>query len=138
MSMTSEFKEFISRGNVIDLAVGVIIGAAFGKIVSALVDLVIMPPVGLATGGIDFSQLKVVLKAADPANKVAEVAIQYGAFLNTIIQFVIIAFVIFLLVRAINALRRSEAAAPAVPPAPTRTEALLEDIRDLLKARPGA
>jgi large conductance mechanosensitive channel len=135
MSMTSEFKEFISRGNVIDLAVGVIIGAAFGKIVSALVDLIIMPPVGMATGGIDFSQLKIVLKAADPANKVAEVAIQYGAFLNTVIQFAIIAFVIFLLVKGINALRRQEAAAPAAPPAPTKTEALLEEIRNLLRSR---
>lgn len=135
MSMTSEFKEFISRGNVIDLAVGVIIGAAFGKIVSTLVDLVIMPPIGLATGGIDFAQLKVVLKAADPAHKVAEVAVQYGAFLNTIIQFAIIAFVIFLLVKGINALRRQEAAAPAAPPAPTKTEALLEEIRNLLQAR---
>src|SRR5947207_3575246 len=135
MSMAAEFKEFISRGNVIDLAVGVIIGAAFGKIVSALVDLVIMPPIGLVMGGIDFAQLKIVLKPGDPANKVADVAIQYGAFLNTVIQFVIIAFVIFLLVKAINSLRRQEAAAPAAPPAPTKTEALLEEIRNLLRAR---
>jgi len=135
MSMVSEFKEFVSRGNVIDLAVGVIIGAAFGKIVSALVDLVIMPPIGMITGGIDFSQLKLVLKAADPANKAAEVAVQYGAFLNTVIQFLIIAFVIFLLVKAINNLRRKEASAPAAPPAPTKTEALLEEIRNLLRAR---
>ena len=137
MSFASEFKEFIARGNVIDLAVGVIIGGAFGKIVSSLVDQVVMPPVGLATGGIDFAQLKWVLKPADPAAKQAEVAIQYGAFVNTIIQFVIIALVIFLLVRAINALRRQEAAAPAaVPPAPTKTEALLEDIRDALRSKP--
>jgi large conductance mechanosensitive channel len=135
MSMAGEFKEFIARGNVIDLAVGVIIGASFGKIVSALVDLVIMPPIGLATGGIDFAQLKLVLKPGDPAHKIAEVAIQYGAFLNTVIQFVIIAFVIFLLVKAINSLRRQEAAAPAAPAAPTKTEALLEEIRNLLKAR---
>ena len=135
MSMTSEFKEFISRGNVIDLAVGVIIGAAFGKIVSALVDLVIMPPIGMVTGGIDFSQLRFVLKPGDPAHKIAETAVQYGAFLNTIIQFLIIAFVIFLLVKAINNLRRKEAAAPAAPPAPTKTEALLEEIRNLLRAR---
>jgi large conductance mechanosensitive channel len=113
----------------------VIIGASFGKIVSALVDLVIMPPIGLATGGIDFAQLKLVLKPGDPAHKIAEVAIQYGAFLNTVIQFVIIAFVIFLLVKAINSLRRQEAAAPAAPAAPTKTEALLEEIRNLLKAR---
>jgi large conductance mechanosensitive channel len=135
MSMGSEFKEFISRGNVIDLAVGVIIGAAFGKIVSSLVDLVIMPPIGLVTGGIDFSALKLVLKPGDPAHKVTEVAIQYGAFINTIIAFLIIAFVIFVLVQGINRLRRQEAAKPAAPPAPTKAEALLEEIRDLL-ARP--
>lgn len=138
MTMASEFREFISRGNVIDLAVGVIIGAAFGKIVSALVDFVIMPPVGMLTGGIDFSQFKFVLKPGDPARKVAEVAVQYGAFLNTVIQFLIIAFVIFLLVKAINNLRRREAAAPAAPPAPTKTEALLEEIRNLLAAHPSS
>jgi large conductance mechanosensitive channel len=135
MSVASEFREFISRGSVIDLAVGVIIGAAFGKIVSALVDLVIMPPIGMITGGVDFSQFKFVLKPGDPAHKMAEVAVQYGAFLNTIIQFLIIAFVIFLLVKSINNLRRKEAAAPAAPPAPTKTEALLEEIRNLLGAR---
>jgi large conductance mechanosensitive channel len=134
MSFASEFKEFIARGNVVDLAVGVIIGGAFGKIVTSLVDQVIMPPVGLATGGIDFAQLKVVLKAADPAAKQAEVAIQYGAFLNTLIQFAIIALVIFLMVKLINNLRRKEAEAPAAPPAPTKTEALLEDIRDALRS----
>ena len=135
MSLGGEFKEFIARGNVIDLAVGVIIGGAFGKIISSLVDQVVMPPIGLATGGIDFSQMKIVLKAADPAAKQAEVAIQYGAFLNTVIQFAIIAFVIFLLVKAINNLRRKEAAAPAAPPAPTKTEALLEDIRDAIRSQ---
>ena len=134
MSFGSEFKEFIARGNVIDLAVGVIIGGAFGKIVTSLVDQVIMPPIGLATGGIDFSQMKLVLKPADAAARQAEVAIQYGAFLNTVIQFAIIALVIFLIVRAINTLRRQEAQAPAAsPPAPTKTEALLEDIRDALR-----
>lgn len=130
MSFGSEFKEFIARGNVVDLAVGVIIGGAFGKIITSLVDQVVMPPIGLATGGIDFSQMKVVLKPADPVAKHAEVAIQYGAFLNTIIQFLIIAFVIFLVVKVINNLRRQEAEAPA---APTRTEALLEDIRDAVR-----
>ena len=136
MSFVGEFKEFIARGNVVDLAVGVVIGGAFGKIVSSLVDQVVMPPIGLATGGIDFSQLKVVLKAADPAAKKAEVAIQYGAFINTVIQFLIIAFVIFLLVKAINSLRRKEAEAPSAPPAPTRAEVLLEDIRDALRSAP--
>src|SRR5436190_24205385 len=101
MSIGSEFKEFLARGNVIDLAVGVIIGGAFGKIVTSLVDQIIMPPIGLATGGIDFSQMKIVLKAADAATKQAEVAIQYGAFINTLIQFVIVALVIFMIVKAI-------------------------------------
>jgi len=105
MSFANEFKEFIARGNVVDLAVGVIIGGAFGKIVSSLVDQVVMPPIGLALGGLDFSDLKLVLQPADPATKQAEVAILYGAFLNTIIQFLIIAFVIFVVVKAINALR---------------------------------
>ena len=134
MSFSSEFKEFIARGNVVDLAVGVIIGGAFGKIVTSLVDQIIMPPIGLATGGIDFSQMKVVLKAADPAVKQAEVAIQYGAFINTLIQFVIVALVIFMIVKAINSLRREQAAAPPADPAPTRSEALLEDIRDALRS----
>ena len=135
MSFGSEFKAFIARGNVVDLAIGVIIGGAFGKIVTSLVDQVVMPPIGLATGGIDFSQMKLVLRAANPISKTPEVAVQYGAFLNTIIQFLIIALVIFLAVRVINNLRRQEAEAPAAPPAPTRTETLLEDIRDALRGR---
>jgi large conductance mechanosensitive channel len=136
MSMASEFKEFIMRGNVVDLAVGVIIGGAFGKIVSSLVDQVIMPPIGLITGGVDFSQLKIVLKAADAAAKKPEVAIAYGAFINTCIQFLIVAFVIFLIVQAVNSMRRQAAAAPAPaePPAPTPTELLLTEIRDALTA----
>jgi large conductance mechanosensitive channel len=137
MSFTSEFKEFIARGSVVDLAVGVIIGGAFGKIVTSLVDQIIMPPVGLATGGLDFAELKYVLKAADPATKHAEVAIGYGVFVNTVIQFLIVALVIFLMVKSINRLRRQEAAAPAAPPAPTKTEVLLEEIRDAVR-RPGA
>ena len=132
MSFGGEFKEFIARGNVVDLAVGVIIGGAFGKIVSSLVDQVIMPPIGLVMGGIDFSQMRLVLKAADPAAKKAEVAIQYGAFINTIIQFAIIALVIFMVVKVINRLRRQEAEAPVE--APTKTEALLEDIRDAIRS----
>jgi large conductance mechanosensitive channel len=129
--MLEEFKKFAMRGNVIDLAVGVVIGGAFGKIVSSLVDQVIMPPIGWLTGGIDFSQLKWVLKPADPATKTAEVAIQYGAFINTVITFLIIAFVIFLMVKAINRLSRREEEKPAVPP----DVVLLTEIRDLLKAR---
>ena len=131
MSFASEFKEFIARGNVVDLAVGVIIGGAFGKIVTSLVDQVVMPPIGLALGGLDFSDLKLVLQPADAATKQAEVAVQYGAFLNTVIQFLIIAFVIFVVVKAINSLRRKQADTP--PSAPTRTEVLLEDIRDALR-----
>jgi len=136
MSIASEFKEFIARGNVIDLAVGVIIGGAFGKIVTSLVDQVIMPPVGLLLGGIDFAQLKVVLQeaGADP-KAMPEVAIQYGAFINTLIQFLIAAFVIFMVVKAINSMRRQEAEAPVEPAAPTTTEALLTEIRDSLKPK---
>lgn len=139
MGLLTEFKEFAARGNVVDLAVGVIIGAAFGKIVTSLVEQVIMPPIGLALGGIDFSKLKWVLAPENPATEaVEEVAIQYGAFLNTVIQFLIVAWVVFLLVKGINSMRRKQAAdpAPTAPPAPTPTEALLAEIRDELKARP--
>jgi large conductance mechanosensitive channel len=131
--MFKEFREFIARGNVVDLAVGVIIGAAFGAVVKSLVEQIVMPPIGLATGGIDFSQMKYVLKPADLAAKTAEVSIAYGAFINTIINFLIVAFVIFLLVRVVNSLKRQAAAAP--PAAPTPSEALLTEIRDLLKSR---
>ena len=138
MSIASEFREFLNRGNVVDLAVGVIIGGAFGKIVSALVDGVVMPPIGLLLGRVDFSQLKLTLQAADPATHTTEVAILYGAFLNTVVQFVIVAAVVFMMVKAINNMRRKEAEAPAAPPAPpepTPSEALLTEIRDLLRSR---
>src|SRR5665213_3647948 len=108
--MLKDFREFIARGNVVDLAVAVIIGAAFGAVVKSLIDQVIMPPIGLITGGIDFSQLKVVLKPADLAAKHAEVAILYGAFVNTVITFLIVAFVIFIMVRMISKMRREQAA----------------------------
>jgi large conductance mechanosensitive channel len=130
-----EFREFISRGNVVDLAVGVIIGGAFGAIVKSLVDQVIMPPIGLLMSGIDFAKLEWVLKPEDPAAKHAAVAIQYGAFINTIIQFVIVAAAVFALVKLVNVLRREQAQAPQEPPAPTPSEALLAEIRDLLKAK---
>jgi large conductance mechanosensitive channel len=133
--MIKEFRDFIARGNVIDLAVGVIIGAAFGKIVTSLVDQIIMPPIGLLLGKVDFSQMKIVLQPADPAKKAAEVAIGYGAFANTIIQFLIVAIVVFLMVKLLSMTRRQSAAAPAEPPAPTPTEALLTEIRDELKSR---
>lgn len=135
MGIFSEFREFIARGNVVDLAVGVIVGAAFNDIVKSLVDQVVMPPIGLLLSGVDFAEMKFVLKAADTATKTAEVAIQYGAFLNSVIKFVIVAWVIFLLVKGVNALRRQEAEAPSAPPAPTKEETLLAEIRDLLKAR---
>jgi large conductance mechanosensitive channel len=136
MGMFSEFRQFIARGNVVDLAVGVIIGGAFGKIVTSLVDQVVMPPIGLLTGRVDFSQLKVLLQPADLVAKKPEVAIGYGAFLNTAIQFLIIAFVVFLLVKGVNSVKRQEAEAPSAPPIPTPSEELLTEIRDLLKARP--
>lgn len=142
MGVFQEFKEFAVKGNVVDMAVGIIIGAAFGGIVQSLVDQVIMPPIGLITGGVDFSELKWVLTPDNPATEaVEEVAIQYGAFINTVIQFLIVAFVVFMLVKGINKLRREKAAEPApeTPPAPTPTEALLAEIRDELKAgRPGS
>jgi large conductance mechanosensitive channel len=132
--MLKDFRDFLMRGNVVDLAVGVIIGAAFGAVIKSLVDQVIMPPIGLATGGIDFSQLKIILKPADLAAKHAEVAILYGSFINTVITFLIVALVIFIMVRLISKMRREQAEAPAaVPPAPTPTETLLTEIRDLLR-----
>lgn len=135
MGMMKEFKEFAMRGNVIDMAVGIVIGAAFGKIVTSLVNDVIMPPIGMITGGIDFSKMKWVLKAADnsdPKHKIAEIAIHYGTFINTIITFIIIAFAIFLLIKVINRVHKKDEAAPAPPPADV---ALLTEIRDLLKNR---
>jgi large conductance mechanosensitive channel len=139
MSMVKEFKEFISRGNVVDLAVGVIIGAAFGAIVSSLVADIVMPPIGYLMSGIDFSSLKfqITPDVVDATGKVtkAGVAIAYGNFINQIIKFAIIAFVIFLVVKGVNSLKRKEAAAPSVPPAPTPEEKLLMEIRDLLAKR---
>lgn len=136
MGVFSEFREFIARGNVVDLAVGVIIGAAFNDIVKVLVDQVVMPPIGMVTSGVDFSKLAIVLKPDDPATAASElVAIQYGALINAGIKFVIVAWVVFLLVKAVNALRRKEAEAPAAPAAPPPQEALLMEIRDLLKTR---
>ena len=136
MSIVSEFREFIAKGNVIDLAVGVIIGGAFGKIVASLVDQVIMPPIGLMLGGLDFSKLQWVLRPDEVATPASElVAIQYGAFINTMIQFLIIAWVVFLIVKGVNALRRADTAAPEAPAPPPAQEVLLTEIRDLLKAQ---
>ena len=133
MGFISEFKKFAVKGNVVDLAVGVIIGGAFGKIVASLVDDIIMPPIGYLTGGIDFASKKIIIKAADEAAKTPEVAIRYGNFINVAIQFFIIAFCVFLIVKAINAMKEKEEAKPAAPAGPTPTEKLLMEIRDELK-----
>ena len=137
--MLKEFKEFAMRGNVIDLAVGVIIGAAFGKIVTSLVNDMIMPPIGLVLGKVDFSNLFLSLHGSYNTLKEAEAAgapvIKYGVFINNVIDFLIVAFVIFLLIRGINQLQRKKEEAPAAPAGPTPTEKLLTEIRDELKAR---
>ncbi|MES2425404.1 MAG: large-conductance mechanosensitive channel protein MscL [Bacteroidota bacterium] len=132
MAIGKEFKDFAMRGNVVDLAVGVIIGAAFGKIVTSLVNDVIMPPIGYLTGGIDFKDLKVLVKHGDPTKKIADVTINYGNFINTVIEFLIVAFCIFMVVKAINSLKKPEVAAPEAAPVPTKEETLLTEIRDLL------
>jgi large conductance mechanosensitive channel len=136
VGLIKEFKEFAVKGNVIDLAVGIIIGAAFGKIVSSLVNDVIMPPIGLALGQIDFSKLAVHLAEGKDGKTVD---LRYGVFLNTMIEFLIVAFAVFMLVKAINTLRRRMETQPApadqAPPAPTREEKLLMEIRDALLVR---
>ena len=133
MGFLKEFKEFAMRGSVVDLAVGVVIGGAFGKIVTSLVDDIIMPPIGYLTGGVDFSEIKYVLKAADEVAKKPEVAINLGNFINVVIQFLIVAFCIFMVIKALNSMKRKEDKAPEVAPAPTKEETLLTEIRDLLK-----
>jgi len=133
MSMLKEFKTFAMRGNVVDMAVGIVIGAAFGKIVSSVVADVIMPPIGLLLGNVNVSELAVPLKQA--SGDAAAVTLNYGKFIQTIIDFVIIAFAIFMLVKAMNTMKKKEEAAPAAPPAPTKTESLLTEIRDALKHR---
>jgi large conductance mechanosensitive channel len=136
MAMLSEFREFIARGNVVDLAVGVIIGAAFNDIVKVLVEQVVMPPIGLLLSGVDFSKLAWVLKPDDPATAASElVAVQYGALINAGIRFLIVAWVVFMLVKVVNAIRRAPPPADAAPAPPPPQEALLTEIRDLLKAQ---
>lgn len=135
MKILQEFKQFAMKGNVVDMAIGIIIGVAFGKIVSSLVNDLLMPPLGLALGGVDFTDLKIILKAAtvDAAgNPVAAVTMNYGVFIQTIIDFLIVAFSIFLLVKGMNSMKKKEEAAPAAPPV-TNEEKLLAEIRDLLK-----
>jgi large conductance mechanosensitive channel len=133
MSLVSEFKEFAMRGNVVDLAVGIVIGAAFGKIVSSFVADVLMPPIGLLLGGVDFSDLAVTLK--DAAGNTPAVLWSYGKFIQSIVDFTIVAFAIFLLVKAMNTLRKKEEAKPEAPKPPSNEEVLLTQIRDLLKQR---
>ena len=133
MGVISEFKAFAVKGNVVDMAVGIIIGAAFGKIVSSFVGDVIMPPLGLLIGGVDFSDLAVTLKAGEGTTPAEMLA--YGKFIQSVIDFIIVAFAIFMGVKAINRLKREEAVAPTVPPVPTKEEVLLGEIRDLLKVQ---
>ncbi|MNF39759.1 Large-conductance mechanosensitive channel [compost metagenome] len=133
MSIVSEFKAFAVKGNVVDMAVGIIIGAAFGKIVSSFVGDVIMPPIGLLIGGVDFTDLAITLKAAE--GDLPAVILSYGKFIQTLLDFLIVAFAIFMAVKVINQLKREEAVAPTLPPAPSAEETLLTEIRDLLKAQ---
>ena len=134
MSMLQEFKAFAVRGNVVDMAVGIIIGAAFGKIVSSAVADVVTPPLGLLIGGVDFSDLTITLREA--VGDKAAILLSYGKFLQATFDFAIVAFAVFLLVKGINHLKRKEAEQPSLPPAPSKEEQLLAEIRDLLKARP--
>ncbi len=131
MSLLKEFKAFAVKGNVVDLAVGIIIGAAFGKIVSSFVGDIIMPPLGLLIGGINFTDLAITLRPADGATPA--VVLAYGKFIQTVVDFVIVAFAIFMGVKVINRLKREEAKAPSLPPVPSKEEVLLGEIRDLLK-----
>jgi large conductance mechanosensitive channel len=131
MSIAAEFKAFAMRGNVMDMAVGIIVGGAFGKIVSSFVADVIMPPIGLLLGGVNFTALTLTLK--DAVDGAAAVTLNYGKFIQTVVDFTIIAFAIFMVIKAMNSLKKREAAAPIVPPEPSNEEKLLREIRDLLK-----
>ena len=133
MSILKEFKEFAVKGSAVDMAVGIVIGAAFGKIIASLVADVIMPPIGVLVGGVDFTKLAFILKEA--SGDVHAVTLNYGNFIQSLVDFTIIAFAIFMVVKLINKLKKQEAAAPAVSPEPTKEELLLTEIRDLLKAK---
>lgn len=136
MGMIKEFKDFAVKGNVMDMAVGIIIGGAFGTIVKSMVKDVIMPPIGMLMGDIDFSEMKLVLQEAvektDETAAIAEVSLNYGVFINNVITFIIVAFAVFMLVKAMNAAKKKEEEAPAAPKAPPAEEVLLTEIRDLL------
>jgi len=138
MGLVKEFKEFAMRGNVVDMAVGIIIGAAFGKIVNSMVNDVLMPPIGKLLGGVDFSNLFITLGGGEfeslaAAQAAGAATLNYGVFINTVVNFVIVAFAIFMLIKVLNNLKRKEEAAPAPPPEPTVEQKLLTEIRDLLK-----
>ncbi len=133
MGMLQEFKEFAVKGNVVDMAVGIVIGAAFGKIVSSFVADVLMPPIGLLLGGIDFAKFGLILKKA--ADGTPEVVLAYGKFIQTVVDFTIIAFAIFMVVKAINAAKKKEEEKPEEPPKPSNEEVLLTEIRDILKEK---
>ncbi len=138
MGMVKEFKEFAMRGNVMDMAIGIVIGAAFGGIVKSFVADVIMPPIGIITGGVDFSEIVVELQKASldaEGNTVAAVNMNVGVFINAVINFVIIAFAIFMVIKVMNNLKKKEEESPAAPAAPPKQEVLLEEIRDLMKAK---
>ena len=132
MSMMSEFRDFAMKGNVVDMAVGIVIGGAFGKIVSSFVADVLMPPIGLLLGNVDFSDLSVTLKAASEGAEA--VLLRYGVFIQNVVDFVIIAFAIFMVVKAMNSMKKKEEAAPAAPAAPSNEEVLLTEIRDALRS----
>jgi large conductance mechanosensitive channel len=133
MGMMKEFKEFAMRGNVMDMAVGIVVGAAFGKIVSSFVNDVLMPPIGVLLGNVDFSKLMITVKEA--AGETPAVTIKYGVFINTVIDFVIVAFAIFLVIRAMNRMMKKKEEEPAAAPEPPKEEVLLTEIRDLLKTK---
>jgi large conductance mechanosensitive channel len=136
MSLIKEFKEFAVKGNVVDLAVAVIIGGAFGKIVSSFVNDIVMPPLGVLLGGVDFKDLSITLRDAYTTEKgveMATVVLSYGNFIQNVVDFLIIAFVIFMAIKGMNSLKKKEEVAPAAPPEPPKSEVLLEEIRDLLK-----
>jgi large conductance mechanosensitive channel len=144
MGMLKEFKSFAMKGNVLDLAVAVIIGSAFGKIITSFVNDVLMPPIGLLLGNRDFGNMRVILKHAQDAvmqgdqiitPAIAEVSVKYGAFINTVLDFIIVAFAIFMVIKAYNRMKRKEEVAPAAPPDPSKEEVLLGEIRDILKEK---
>lgn len=135
MKILKEFKDFAMKGNVLDLAVALTIGGAFGKIVTSFVNDVLMPPVGLLLGNTDFTNLKIIIKAA--TEQTEAVTLNYGVFVNTVLDFIIVSWSIFMVVKIFNSLKKEEVAAPAEPPAPTKEEALLSEIRDILKEKNG-